>query len=70
MLQIEYINSFNHNYLKLKAKAGEGDRIRYQQQIVSTKKLEGLLPVMLYATNGENGFYYDISSMQDWLNGL
>ena len=64
MLQIEYINSFNHNYLKLKTKAEEGGRIRYQQQIISTKKLDGLLPVMLYATNGENGLYYDISSMQ------
>ncbi|MDE6064023.1 MAG: hypothetical protein K2G20_05510 [Lachnospiraceae bacterium] len=64
MLQMEYVNSFNRNYLKLKAKAEEGSRPRYQQQIISTKKLEGLLPVMLYATNGENGFYYDISSMQ------
>ena len=64
MLQMEYVNSFNRNYLKLIAKAEEGSRPRYQQQIISTKKLEGLLPVMLYATNGENGFYYDISSMQ------
>lgn len=64
MLQMEYINSFNHNYLKLKTKAEEGGRLRYQQQIISTKKLEGLLPAMLHTTNGENGFYYDISSMQ------
>ncbi len=65
MLQMEYINSFNRNYLKLKTKAEEGGRLRYQQQIVSTKKLEGLLPAMLYTTNGENEFYYDISSMQE-----
>lgn len=64
MLQMEYINSFNHNYLKLKARAEEGSKLRYQQQIVLTKKLEGLLPVTLYTTNGENGFYYDISSLQ------
>lgn len=64
MLQMEYINSFNRNYLKLKTKAEEGGRLRYQQKIISTKKLEGLLSVMLHTTNGENGFYYDISSMQ------
>ncbi len=64
MLQIEYINSFHHNYLKLRTKAEEGNKLRYQQQIISTKKLEGLLPAMLYAKNGECGLYYDISAMQ------
>lgn len=64
MLQIEYINSFHHTYLKLKSKAEEGNKLRYQQQIISTKKLEGLIPAMLYTKNGENGLYYDISSMQ------
>lgn len=64
MLQIEYINSFHHDYLKLKAKAEEGNKPWYQQQIISTKKLEGLLPAMLYAKNGEFGLYYDVSSLQ------
>lgn len=64
MLQMEYINSLNHNYIKLKTKVEERGRLRYQQQIISTKKLEGLLPAVLYTTNGENGLYYDISSMQ------
>lgn len=71
MLQMEYINSLNHNYLKLKTKVEESGRLRYQQQIISTKKLEGLLPAALYTTNGENGLYYDISSMQSldkWFN--
>lgn len=64
MLQMEYINSLNHNYIKLKIKVEENGRLRYQQQIISTKKLEGLLPAVLYTTNGENGLYYDISSLQ------
>lgn len=64
MLQMEYMNSLNCNYLKLKTKVEGGGRLRYQQQIISTKKLEGLLSADLYTTNGENGLYYDISSMQ------
>lgn len=64
MLQIEYVNSFHHNYLKLKAKTEENGRTRYQHQIVSTKKLEGLLSAKMYTKDGESGFYYDISSMQ------
>ncbi|MGN1148644.1 MAG: DUF6382 domain-containing protein [Lachnospiraceae bacterium] len=64
MLQTEYINSFNHNYLKIKSKKQENVKIRYQYQIITTRKLEGLLPVSMHSADGEQGLYYEISSMQ------
>lgn len=64
MLHTEYINSFQHNFLKIKLKKQEGMRPRYQYQIITTKKLEGFLPVSVYTANGQRSLYYDISSMQ------
>lgn len=64
MLQTEYINNFNHNYLKLKIKKQSSEKLRYQYQIISTRRLEGLLPVSMHSANGEPGLYYEISSMQ------
>lgn len=60
----EYIYSFNRNYIKWKIAVNEGQKVRYQYQIVTTRKLAGLLAVDMYATDGEHALYYDISSMQ------
>ena len=64
MIKKEFINSFNRNYLKVRMGSQPVGKIRYQYQIVSTRKLEGLLPVSMHTSNGENCLYYDISSKQ------
>lgn len=64
MLQTEYVNNFNHNYLKMKLKKQNSKKLRYQYQIITTRKLEGLLPVSMHSANGELGLYYEISSKQ------
>ena len=64
MLQIEYKNSFNHNYMKLKAEWKQDKKMRYQYRIITTRELEGLLPVNTYFEDGEQGMCYDISSKQ------
>lgn len=64
MFQVEYINSFNHNYIKIKDFAQQGKKLRYQYQILTTRKLKGLLPVNMHIANGECGLYYEISSKQ------
>lgn len=65
MLRTEYINSLNRNYLKIKIKKQEAKKVRYQYRIVTENKLEGLLPVSMHATNGEQALYYEISSTQN-----
>lgn len=64
MLHIEYKNSFNHNYLKLKAEWKQDKKMRYQYRIITSRKLEGLLPAGTYSEDGEQGISYDISSKQ------
>lgn len=63
-MQAEYINSFNHNYIKVKSKMELNKKLRYQYQILTTRKLEGMLPVNMHVANGECGLYYEISSKQ------
>lgn len=63
-MQQEYVNSFHHNYLKVKMKQDAGRKLRYQYQVLSAKRLEGLLPVSLHINNGENSLYYEISGKQ------
>lgn len=63
-MQAEYINSFNHNYIKVKNKMELDKKLRYQYQILTTRKLAGLLPVNMHVANGECGLYYEISSKQ------
>lgn len=64
-MQAEYIYSYNRNYVKWKVHIDTEHKIRYQYQIVTTKKLEGLLAADMYATDGEYALYYEISSMQN-----
>lgn len=64
MLKKEYVNSFRHNYLKIGIKKESGKKMRYQYQILTTRKLEGLLPVSLHVNNGEDSLFYEISSRQ------
>ena len=64
MFQAEYINSFNHNYIKIKDCIQQGKKLRYQYQILTTRRLAGLLPVNMHIANGECGLYYEISSKQ------
>ena len=59
----EYVNSFNNNYLKIKIN-NSNNNLRYQYQIITNRKLEGLLKVSIHSNNGELGLYYEISSMQ------
>jgi len=63
-LQAEYINSFNHNYIKIKDRIPQGKKLRYQYQILTTRRLAGFLPVNMHIANGECGLYYEISSKQ------
>ena len=70
MIQAEYVNSFNHNYLKVKSPMTKERKLRYQYRILTTRKLEGLLPVSMHIADGECGLYYEISSKQSlpkWL---
>ena len=64
-MQAEYIYSYNRNYLKWKVQIDTEQKIRYQYQIVTTKKLEGLLSADMYATDGDYALYYEISAMQN-----
>lgn len=64
MLQIEYKNSFNHNYLKVKAEWKQDKKMRYQYRIITSRKLEGLLDANTYSEDEEQGISYDISSKQ------
>lgn len=63
-MQAEYINSFNHNYIKVKSKMEINKKPRYQYQILTTRKPEGLLPINMHVANGECALYYEISSKQ------
>ena len=64
MLQMEYQNSYNHNYLKLKAKWEQGGKMRYQYRILTLRNPQGLLRTDTYSEDGESGLRYDISSKQ------
>lgn len=69
-MRVEYISSFQRNYIKIGLVQTKEKRLRYQYQIVTTRKLEGFLPVTLHVSNGESSLYYDISSRQSlpkWL---
>ncbi|MGN0431166.1 MAG: DUF6382 domain-containing protein [Lachnospiraceae bacterium] len=63
-MNAEYIYSFNRNYLKWKVSVKEGHKMRYQYQILTSRKLDGLLSADMYATDGEYALYYEISNMQ------
>ena len=63
-MNTEYIYSFNRNYLKWKVSVKEGHKMRYQYQILTSRKLDGLLSADMYATDGEYALYYEISNMQ------
>lgn len=64
MLKKEYVNSFHHNYLKIKVKKESGKKTALSVSDTDNQKLEGLLPVTLHVKNGENSLYYEISSKQ------
>ena len=64
-MQAEYIYSYNRNYVKWKVQINTEQKVRYQYQIVTTKKLDGLLSADMYATDGEYALYYEISAMQN-----
>ncbi|MGN0386498.1 MAG: DUF6382 domain-containing protein [Lachnospiraceae bacterium] len=61
----EYVNSHNHSYLKVEPLSDLPGKLRYQYQILTTKKMEGVLGADFQINNGDIGLYYDISSMQN-----
>lgn len=65
MIHTEYINSYNRNYIKIPINQKKGEKLRYQYQILTTRKLEGILTVNLHHRNDEQGLYYDITSLQN-----
>ena len=65
MFCTEYVSSYNRNYIKIPLYGKRGDKLRYQYQILTTRKLEGFLAVNLHTTNEEQGLYYDITSLQN-----
>ncbi len=65
MIQTEYINSYNRNYVKIPVYTKGEEKLRYQYQIITTRKLEGMLPVRMFHTNEEQSLYYDITSLQN-----
>ncbi|HKM34268.1 MAG TPA: DUF6382 domain-containing protein [Lachnospiraceae bacterium] len=65
MIHTEYVNSYNRNYIKIPIHEKKGEKLRYQYQILTTRKLEGVLTVNLHNTNEEQGLYYDITSLQN-----
>ena len=64
MIQKEYVNSFQKNYIRSKIQKENGIKPRYQYQILAGRKLEGMLPVSMHVHNGEHYLYYDISGKQ------
>lgn len=60
-MNTEYINSYHRNYLKVKPEGELQGKLRYQYQILTNKKLEGVLPADFHIHNGESGLYYDIT---------
>ena len=70
-MKTEFINGFQRNYLKVALTEIGEKRLRYQYQIVTTRKLAGFLPVTLHVSNGESSLYYDITAKQSipkWLS--
>ena len=65
MIQKEYVNSFQKNYLRTKIQKENGIKPRYQYQILAGRKLEGMLPASMHVQNGEHYLYYDISAKQN-----
>lgn len=69
-MKVEYVSNFQRNYIKIALAQTKEKKLRYQYQIVTTRRLEGFLPVTLHVSNGESSLYYDISSRQSlpkWL---
>ena len=60
-MEKEYISSYNRNYLKIKPQGELQGKLRYQYQILTGKKLEGILGADFHIHNGESGLYYDIT---------
>lgn len=60
-MEKEYISSYNRNYLKIKPQGELQGKLRYQYQILTGKKLEGILEADFHIHNGESGLYYDIT---------
>lgn len=57
----EYVNSYNRNYLKIKPEGELRGKLRYQYQILTNRKMDGILQADFHIHNGESGLYYDIS---------
>lgn len=64
-MQAEYINSYNRNYIKIPVREDKGKKLRYQYQIITTRKLEGILTVNIHHRNDEQELYFDITSLQN-----
>lgn len=60
-MEKEYISSYNRNYLKIKPQGELQGKLRYQYQILTGKKLDGILGADFHIHNGESGLYYDIT---------
>ncbi len=67
-MEKEYINHHNHSYIKILPEEILRGKLRYQYQILTTRKLEGFLSADFQVNNGEAGLYYDISAMQNLTN--
>ena len=64
MIQKEYINSFQKNYIRSKIHKENEIKPRYQYQILAGRKLEGMLSASMHMHNGVHYLYYDISAKQ------
>ena len=61
-MEVEYKREMNRNYMVLRPEPGHVDR--YTIRMISGNQIGGLLPFREKWMNGENQYYYDITSKQ------
>lgn len=62
MIEAKYYKDFRHNYLIIKSDDCQSDM--YQCKMITSNKIEGLIPCMERHINGEMLLYYEITSKQ------
>ena len=61
-MEVEYKREMNRNYMILRPEPGHVDR--YTIRMISGNQIAGLLPFLEKWMDGENRYYFDITSKQ------
>lgn len=63
-MEYKYYRELKHNYLIFKKESDESEDERYQNRIVESGRIAGLIPCSERKVNARTYFYYEIGSMQ------